>query len=343
MRSIGDTALTLVCEAWRFRVGVVRRGSAVLLLALAVGNHPCPAQPREPAPPPEGSTVEEALLHVLAAELGAWRRPEEVRVFEAAQVAEELPDDAETVLDYDFELGARASYVNADTKAGAEATLLAFRTSLDALGVFARYTEGMTQQLSTTAAGYLEGATLHLHAGCFYLRVVPRQEREGGPQEAQSLAADLEPRLPPVTDRPRLTRILPRRWLNPLRLDYRQVDLFGEEDAPTGLIGEGELADQTVQLVAVRVPDAEEARRYYQRMVAQFREACVVASLPQLGEEAFVAEHPSWGTCAGMLQDEFVAAALGARSAKDAEVLMRLVGIRIRTTRPLPTLPDPQP
>jgi len=282
------------------------------------------------------------VLHVLAAEVGAWTRREQVRVFGPAEVAQELPDDAETILDYDLELGACASYTAPDAKAGVHAMLLTFRTPLDALGVFARHTGGMTQRLSTTAAGYLEGPILHLYAGCFYLRIVPEQAAEAGAEQAQDLAAELGPRLPPLTERPRLTRVLPRGWRNPLRLDYKEVELFGEGEPAKALIADGELGEKTVQLVVMRAAaDAQEARKYYEQMVTHFAEVSEVSRLPQLGEDAFVASHPSWGMCAGMLQDEFVAAALGAPTARDAQVLLRLLGIRIRTTRPLPTLANP--
>jgi hypothetical protein len=42
-----------------------------------------------------------------------------------------------------------------------------------------------------------------------------------------------------------------------------------------------------------------------------------------------------------MLQDEFVAVVLGAASAEDAEALLRLGGVKIRITRPLPSVSSP--
>lgn len=281
------------------------------------------------------------LEHVLAESLGTWQRGGGLTLVGPTELPGQMPDEAEEILDYDFELAARGAYTDTGGAATAQVTMLAFASPLDGLGVFARRRAEMSAQAATVRAGYLEGANLHLYAGRFYLRITPGAEGEEGAQQAHSLAAQIESRLPQTVEPPRLMRVLPRRWLRPFRANYARSELFGEGEPPRALTGEHELGDQPVRLVAVQARDSKQAREDYRRLLAHLQQEAEMVPLQALGEQAFLVQHPRYGLCVGMLQDEFVAAALGTPSPQDAEALMRLVGTRIRTTRPLPTTATP--
>ena len=107
------------------------------------------------------------------------------------------------------------------------------------------------------------------------------------------------------------------------------------------LTGEYELGETLVRVAVLQARDPDQARGYYLRLAAHLAEQTKASPLPALGEEAFVVEHADHGLCGGMLQDEFVAVVLGAASAEDAEALLRLGGVKIRITRPLPSVSSP--
>lgn len=342
-----------MCSALRFE-RQLRRERATVLFALALLAATVYAQAPEP-PPLEDATTQQVLEHVLAQALGSWQRAADLRLFGPERLAGAMPDEAEMIRDYELELGACAVYVDAETGAQGEALILAFPDALGALGVFARHRGQTTQRAATVRAGYLDGATLHLYTGRFYLRVTPAADGDEGRSHAHALAGELEARVPPPARPPRLMRTLPRRWLNPFRMDYARTDLLGpsgrspragsppagEGERPMTLTGEYELGETLVRVAVLQARDPDQARGYYLRLAAHLAEQTKASPLPALGEEAFVVEHADHGLCAGMLQDEFVAVVLGAASAEDAEALLRLGGVKIRITRPLPSVSSP--
>ncbi len=297
---------------------------------------PLPVQVNElkPCPPPEGSSNEDVVGHVLTDPIGSWERLSAPVVGDPSVVQSISASAGELFATYAPFCGAEVGYRNTAGPGTATVAMLAFETTLDALGFFAAQRTKDAKRVLLTSAAYRDGGVLHIYSGRYYLRV----EATGGEDQAlppdQYLAARLEVRLPQQTELPRIVRIMPRGWVNALTVSYAPTDLLGGDLRPMAA-GAGRLVGEAnVQVRVMEAADGVEALRWYTRLLQEALRRGAAWEVARLGEEAFFASNGR--PAVGMLQDQFVAHLTTKGTRTDAEAIMRLVGTAIRTTRPLP-------
>ncbi len=323
---------------------MIRGLTAGILLCAALMAAPVAAQDGSPeltsTPPPEGACDEDVLAHVLTDRLGTWLRRGPVTV-EAAASIEDLSPHAQSLQTYHAGCAAVADYHTVDDTAGARVCLVTFDDYLHALGFFTAQRTPRARRVILTSNAYRQDGVLHVQSGRYYLRVVA----EGATTEAlppdQHLAARLEVRLPRVDTMPRLLSLFPRKWLTALTLNYGPTDALGGVAAPMGLTVRHEIGSQPVSILVIEAADGVEARQWYGAMLARVIERGRAYEMRELGEEAFWAQLDN-GVTVGMRQDEFLVQVSAAPRLNDAEALARLLGVAIRTSRPLPHLTPQQ-
>jgi len=215
-------------------------------------------------------------------------------------------------------------------------TLLEMGSALEALGVFAADRPDTPQRVPLASPAYWHEGTLRLFSGLCYMQLRPDRDDEHGLAVAQQLALQLETRFPPLERRPRIMSVMPRRYLNPYLLDWGLLDICGDGSARKTLVATRKIGDQLLTISVVECADEVAARETWTRLLNVALREGPARELSGVGEEGFTGSGGDGLVCAAIWQDEFVAVATGAVSGADAEALLRIVGMRIRTTRPLP-------
>ncbi len=309
------------------------------LLAAAAAHAQTTSSELRPTPPPEHASEAEVIAHVLAEQVGTWWRDAPAAERAPAQI-EGLRAQTEALTLYRARCGAQTRYREADSGIAADVILLGFPSYLDALGFFSAQRTQQARRVLLTSSAYREDGVLHAWSGQWYLRVhAPDAETKGLPAD-QQLAARLEVRLPivPEDEVPRLISLLPRRWITSLSLSYRPTKLLGDSARPMALCVEHEIGLRRVSIEVIDARDDAQARRWYTAILSGVIERTGAFAIDGLGQEGFGARLDS-GWSVGVVQDQFIACVSGAPERSDAEALARLVGVAIRTSRPLPHFP----
>lgn len=323
----------------------MRRSAAALCaaaLALLACSGTVSAQPSPDLvaePPAAGSTEIDVVCHVLADGIGDWRRTEELTVDDAALIARLTERDRELLGVYDAVCGSEAHYIDAETNRHADVLMIAFADRLQALGFFtAQREEGAGRVLLTSAAFRNQSGVLHVLSGLYYLRVeAPAVETDALPPDRR-IAARLEVRLPEVPPLPRMMRLMPHGWINELTVSYAPTALLGEDFAPMALEVQRELGDARVRAQVINLGSQAEAQRRFTALLDREIDRGRIRELRGLGQDAY--SSIGGPVRVTMLQDEFIAHVTGEVGPHDAEAVMRLLGILIRITRPLPEPPQ---
>jgi len=289
-------------------------------------------------PPPEGSCSEDVVTHVLTDMIGTWQRQEDLVAGGVALTPELLarldPTEHEWLQTYNATCGAAVTYRNTEGPGVADVLMIAFDSSLDALGFFAAQRTESAKRVLLTSAAYRDHGVLHAYSCAFYLRVEVRETHGEALPPDQYLAARLEVRLPQRQEVPRIIQVMPRGWVNALTVNYAPTDLLGEEISPMAVGATQMVGGAKMRLNILQAEDEAQARQWYTLMLQRALEKGRAWEVPRLGEKAFYAANG--GPAVGMLQDTFVAHVTTDDAREDTEAIMRLVGTEIRITRELP-------
>ena len=320
---------------WR-RVCVV--ASALLLcVALAQCQEGYDDYVRDP--PPWGACPEDVVTHVLTEEFGGWRLVHRPIVGDPATVEGLVERDMELLEIFDAECGASAEYVREDGLGWARVLVIGFGSRLHALGFFSGHRGDEPSRVTLTSPAYRnEVGIVHAWSEHFYVRV----EVEGLPAEAmppdQRLAARVEMRLPEVGPRPRILRLMPRGWANPLTVGYGPIEFPGEELPLMALKVHHDLGRSTLTIQTIEMENSDVAALAFEEMLEQALEVGRAWTVHLLGEDAFAAQDGGFNMA--MRQDQFLVHIFGDLEREDAETALRLVGTYIRITRPLPEIEE---
>ena len=286
---------------------------------------------------PTDATSEEIARHVLDEAKAPWQRLSPVQVLSPEGLAEVDAHLAAAAEGYEVVTCATTRFRLAED-GEVQVTLLGMCSALDALGVFAADRPDSPQRVALASPAYWHEGALRLFAGRRYLELRPDRDDEGGLAISQQLALQLEMRFPPPERRPRIMSVMPRRYLNPYLLRWGLVDICGDGHAQKTLVGTREVGDRPLTISVIECADAMEARETCTRFLNVALQEGRALELSGVGEEGFAGSGSDGLVCAAMWQDEFVAVATGDVSSADAEAMLRIVGMRIRTTRPLPQI-----
>ncbi len=319
-----------------------RTAAAVALSVWAMPLAPVSARAQattsEPqlTPAPQGASDAEVIAHVLTEEIGSWRRAEPV-IPQAPARIEALSGQTDALALYGAQLGGHARYRESESGIAADVTLVGFPSYLDGLGFFSALRTGEARRVLLASNAYRQDGVLHAWSGRWYMRVHAEGVKADGLPPDQQLAGELERGLPPVGEDevPRLVDLLLREWITSVSISYRPTELLGDGQPPMALIVSHDIGLEPVSVQVIDAGDPERARRWYTDILARVIERTGAFAIAGLGEEGFGARLES-GWAAGIVQDQYVGYVSGASDRNDAEALARLVGVAIRTTRPLP-------
>ncbi len=314
--------------------GLIRGCLAVAMLATGPGRGWGDVDDLAPCPPPPGASDAEVVSHLLAQDLGTWRR-EAFSTADHGEIASLTPADSDLLALYGAEHASSARYRNTDGPGTATALAVSFPGALEALGFLAAHRTDQAHLVLLRSAAFRDGGVLHSRAGRYYLRVQSSETRTQALPADQYLAARIEVRLPDDLERPRLLALLPPNWDSPLAVSYGPTDLLGEGLSPLGLIVHRQVGAAPIAVTILELEDPAEAARSYTLMLERAMGEATVYAIDRLGEEAF-RFRTGGGHVVGMRQDEYVAYVDGAARPQVAEGVMRLIGSAIRTSRPLP-------
>ncbi len=296
----------------------------------------------EACPPPEGSCAEEVVAHVLVDRIGSWERRQDLVAGGVALTPElisRIDPPAHEMLDrYNATCGAAVTYHNTDGPGIADVLMIAFDTTLNALGFFAAQRTDSAERVLLTSAAYRDEGVLHVYSSAFYFRVEVQESHEEALPSDQFLAARLEVRLPQRDEVPRVIEVMPRGWVNALTVSYEPTDLLGSGLSPMAAGATQMVGGATMRLRILRADDETQAQQWYTLMLQQALDRGRAWEVPRLGAKAFFSENG--GPAIAMLQDEFLAHITTDEEREDAEAIMRLVGTEIRITRDLPDDPE---
>ncbi|MGM0491843.1 MAG: DUF6599 family protein [Armatimonadota bacterium] len=321
---------------------------ALTLCATVVAQEQPPTEERPPeleaCPPPEGACSEDIVAHVLAEEIGSWRRQGDLVAGDVAltpQLISRLDATGQEALPtYAATCGAAVTYRNTAGPGVADVLMVGFEGELDALGFFAAQRTNSAKRVLLTSAAYRDGGVLHVYSCAFYIRVEVQEPHEQALPSDQYLAARLEVRLPQRVERPRIMDVLPRGWLNALTVSYEPTDLLGEDRSPMALGARQEVGAAMMRLQVLEAEDEAQARRWYTMMLQEALRRGRAWEIERLGDEAFFSGNGPGRRGVGMLQDTFVVHLSTDQSHDDAVSIARLVGTEIRITRQLPGEPE---
>ncbi|MGI5817029.1 MAG: DUF6599 family protein [Armatimonadota bacterium] len=303
-----------------------------------------PAGELAPSPPPEGACAQDVISHVLTEQAGSWERvgpPVSGDMAITADLTARLaPDERETLLIYSPLCGAAVTYRNTEGPGVADVLMIAFEDTLSAIGFFASSRTEAARRVLLTSAAYRDNGVLHVYSCTSYFRVEVRDAPRSALPADQYIAARLEVRLPAPEQLPRIIRLMPRGWVNPLTVSYEPTDLFGERLGfePMAAGANQAVGDAQMTLRIIEAADEAEALRWYTLLLQRALERGRAWEIARLGQEAFFSRNG--GPAVIMLQDQFLAHLTTTGERDDAESVMRLVGTAIRTTRPLPDSPE---
>ena len=278
---------------------------------------------------------DDVARHVLGEATAPWQRLSPVQIVSPDGLAEVDARLASTAEGHKVVTCATARFKLTED-GEVEATLLEMGSALGALGVFAADRPESPQRVALASPAYWHGGALRLFAGRWYLELRPDRDDERGLAIAQQLALQLEMRFPPPERRPRIMGVMPRRYLNPYLLRWGPVDICGDGGAQKALVGTREVGDRPLTISVIECADAVAARETWTRFLNVALQEGRALEMPGVGEEGFTGSGSDGLVCAAMWQDQFVAMATGDVNSVDTEAILRIVGMRIRTTRPLP-------
>lgn len=310
--------------------------AGLLATLCAAGAADMPSHDLQRTPPPEGSSDPDVVSHVLADELGTWRRDGSMTMAQAEGLPEIAPDESALLETYRARCGAVASYRATESRGSAQVLHIIFAETLDALGFFAAHRGDDARLIVLTSPAFREDGVLHVCSGRSYVRVQAQTPPTEGLPADQYLAARIEMRLPMSGEQPRLLDLLPRGWFDALTVAYAPTKLLGERAPPKALTVSRMLGDTRIELTIIPSVTVARARAVYTMVLRQQMQRGRAFEAPRLGEEAFVVRDGG-AVCLGMRQDEYVTC-VSAGSRRNAEAVVRLIGSAIRTSRPLPTI-----
>jgi len=309
--------------------------SPALALAMLMALAAACADTTPAAPPPEGASDAEVVAHVLSEPREPWLQLAPARVFAGSELADLDPDLAVQAEGGTVVAAGSTTFGLPDGGDQVRVDLLVTASWLDALAVFSAPRPEHPQRVSTATAAYWYDGRLHVYAGRNYLRLTPDLTGDPGMAVAQQFALSLELRLPARGTRPRIMRVMPRRWLNPFSLTWQLVGISEWTSASNALTADYSLGDGSLRVAVMDCRDEATARAQYTHLLTAVIEKRQALEVTGLGAEGFVSQTEA-EVCVGMWQDEFLAIAYGPTSERDAEAIMRIVAMRVRTTRPLP-------
>lgn len=273
--------------------------------------------------------------HIMDEAKAPWQRLSPVQIFSPDGLTEVDARLAAAADGYEIVTGATARFGLPDD-GQVQVTLLEMNSALDALGVFAADRPESPQRVALASPAYWHEGALRLFAGRWYLHLRADRNDEIGLALTQQLALQLEMRFPPTQRRPRIMNVMPHRYLNPYLLDWGLVDICGDGCARNTLVGTCRIGDQPLTISVVECADAQAAREIWTQLLNAALRRGRTIELPDVAAEGFTGGASGGRICAAIWQDEFVVIATGDTSREDAEALLRIVSVHIRTTRPLP-------
>ncbi len=316
----------------------------LLALALILAGSPAWGQGEQAAdgrqdlelcPPPAEMNDEQTVGWILVEQLGTWQRTELVTVMIPGEVSAMSQRDLELLSTFGAVCGAMARYANTEGPGTAEVLEVTFASWLDALGFFSAQQTEDAERVLLTSAAFRAGGALHVHSGRHYLRVTTHDTPRQALPADQYLGARLEVRLPQRPDLPRLLAIFPQSWLSAVTVRYGPSEVLTEEPRPMTLSVTHTLGRARIVVHALQAESERDAREYYTRLLQQAMKSGRAFNITDLGEEAFAAENTDRVTMA-IRQDQFVAYIADGTNREDAEAVLRLLGIAVRTSEPLP-------
>jgi len=254
-------------------------GAVILLILAAIGATFAAVSLRdEPAlfelapgtgPSPNAGPADESAFPRL--DLPGWRRPDNTRVFTAANLWEKIDGRADLYLAYNFATLTFGTY-RGDNDLSLDVYWYDMTEMDNAFGIYRAEYGGRADPLAVGREAYRAGSSIFFWKGAHYVRLEAAEESAELSAAVEALAASIAAVIPDDGRPLWADALLPRQDRLPGSFEYHGQSAFGLDFLAAVFSADYEASGQGYKLFIHRAPDADGAARTFAAYVRFFDE-----------------------------------------------------------------------